>query len=120
LFLLYQFDGEIKRAEVAVNSAEEDLGRIRALARADLARSRSDLESARERVERYDQSLLQEAQRAADAAEYAYKRGALSLFDFLDAERTYRATQLGYRQALAEYLLAVEQVRQSVGTRALP
>jgi hypothetical protein len=48
------------------------------------------------------------------------RRGALSLFDFLDAERTYRATQVGYRQALADYLLAVERVRQSVGIRALP
>ena len=35
LFLFYQFDGEIKRAEIAVNSAEEDLERLRARARAD-------------------------------------------------------------------------------------
>jgi cobalt-zinc-cadmium efflux system outer membrane protein len=42
------------------------------------------------------------------------------LFDFLDAERSYRATEIGYRQALAAYLLAVEQVRQAGGTRSLP
>jgi cobalt-zinc-cadmium efflux system outer membrane protein len=53
-------------------------------------------------------------------ASYAYKRGASSLFDFLDAERNYRATPIGYRQALAAYLLAVEQVRQAVGTGSLP
>ena len=29
-------------------------------------------------------------------------------------------TQLGYRQALASYLLAVEQLREAVGTRSLP
>jgi len=106
LFLLYQFDGEIKRAEIAVNSAEEDLERIRALARADLARSRSDLESARERVERYSESLLKEAQRAADAAEYAYKRGAVGVTDLLDARRTLYATRLDAVSAQADYAKA--------------
>jgi cobalt-zinc-cadmium efflux system outer membrane protein len=41
------------------------------------------------------------------------------LIDFLDAERSYRATQLAYRQTLAAYLLAVEQLREAVGTRTL-
>jgi cobalt-zinc-cadmium efflux system outer membrane protein len=39
---------------------------------------------------------------------------------FLDAERTFRATQLAYRQAVAAYLLALEQLYQAVGTRSLP
>ena len=38
----------------------------------------------------------------------------------IDAERTYRANQLAYRQALASYMTAVEQMRQAVGTRNLP
>src|SRR5437773_2287681 len=55
-----------------------------------------------------------------DISEYAYRRGAASLLDFLDAERSYRATQLAYRQSLATYMLALEQLREAVGTRALP
>ena len=42
------------------------------------------------------------------------------VLDFLDAERSYRATQLAYRQALATYMVALEQLRQAVGTRNLP
>jgi cobalt-zinc-cadmium efflux system outer membrane protein len=42
------------------------------------------------------------------------------LLDFLDAERTYRANQLAYRQALASHMTAVEQMRQAVGSRNLP
>jgi cobalt-zinc-cadmium efflux system outer membrane protein len=42
------------------------------------------------------------------------------LLDFLDAERSYRATQLAYRQSLANYMLAVEQLKEAVGTRNLP
>ena len=68
----------------------------------------------------YRSGYLDEAQQSRDITEYAYKRGAASLLDFLDAERSYRATQLGYRQALASYLLALEQLREAVGTRSLP
>ena len=55
-----------------------------------------------------------------DIADYAYHRGGIPLLDFLDAERSYRAAELGYRQTLASYLLAVEQLREAVGVRNLP
>jgi len=68
----------------------------------------------------YTSGYLKQAQDSRDISEYAYKRGAASLLDFLDAERSYRATQLAYRQALAAYMLSIEQLRQAVGTRNLP
>ena len=68
----------------------------------------------------YRSGYLDQAQQSRDISQYAYQRGAASLLDFLDAERMYRATQLGYRQALASYLLALEQLREAVGTRSLP
>jgi len=42
----------------------------------------------------------------ATSANTLYRRGAASLLDFLDFERTYRSNQLAYRQALANYMLA--------------
>jgi outer membrane protein, heavy metal efflux system len=39
--------------------------------------------------------------------------------DFLDAERSYRATQLAYRQQLAAWALSVEQLREAIGSRSL-
>jgi cobalt-zinc-cadmium efflux system outer membrane protein len=71
-------------------------------------------------VQLYLSGYLAEAQADRDIAEYAYQRGAASLIDFLDAERSYRATQFAYRQTLASYLLALEQLREAVGTRSLP
>ncbi len=68
----------------------------------------------------YRSGYLNQAQDSRDISEFAYKHGAASLLDFLDAERSYRAIQLGYRQALASYLLALEQLREAVGTRSLP
>jgi cobalt-zinc-cadmium efflux system outer membrane protein len=71
-------------------------------------------------VQLYTSGYLKQAQDSRDISEYAYKHGAASLLDFLDAERSYRATQLAYRQALAAYMLSTEQLRQAVGTRNLP
>jgi cobalt-zinc-cadmium efflux system outer membrane protein len=67
----------------------------------------------------YRGNYLEVARRSRDISEYAYRRGAIALLDFLDAERSYRATQLTYRQTIAGYLLALEQLRQAVGTRDL-
>jgi cobalt-zinc-cadmium efflux system outer membrane protein len=67
----------------------------------------------------YKSSYLEVAQKSRDISEYAYHRGAVALLDFLDAERSYRATQLAYRQAVAAYLTALEQLRQAVGNRDL-
>ncbi len=71
-------------------------------------------------VQLYESRYLQAAEKDREISEFAYKHGAASLLDYLDAERTYRATQLAYRQALASYLTALEQLREAVGTRNLP
>jgi cobalt-zinc-cadmium efflux system outer membrane protein len=68
----------------------------------------------------YKSGYLDMAKRDLDINYYSYQHGAASLLDFLDAERTYRATELAYRQALASWFQAVEQVKEAVGTRSLP
>ena len=71
-------------------------------------------------VQLYRSGYVDAAQQSRDISQYAYQKGAASLLDFLDAERTYRANQLAYRQALASYMTALEQMRAAVGTRSLP
>jgi cobalt-zinc-cadmium efflux system outer membrane protein len=73
----------------------------------------------RDIVQLYDNGYLQQAKQSLDIAQFAYQHGAASLLDFLDAERTYRSTELSYRQALASYMTALEQLRQAVGSREL-
>ena len=65
----------------------------------------------------YRSGYLDEAQQDRDISEYAYRRGAASLLDFLDAERSYRSVQLGYRQSLASYLLAAGAAARSGGNQ---
>ncbi|MGB8835763.1 MAG: TolC family protein, partial [Candidatus Acidiferrales bacterium] len=112
--------GEIARTNYAINQAQE-------LELAASDQVLSDVLTAYEGVRDNDQVVslylggyLNDAQQSRDITEYSYKRGADSLLDFLDAERSYRATELAYRQSLASYLSAVEQLREAVGTRSLP
>jgi cobalt-zinc-cadmium efflux system outer membrane protein len=112
--------GEIARTGYAVTQAQEQEKFAQGQVLTDVKDSFENLHSNDKIVGLYRAGYLDEAQQSRDINQYAYQRGAASLLDFLDSERSYRAVQLAYRQALASYLLAVEQVREAVGTRNLP
>lgn len=112
--------GEIARAGYAVTQAQEQEKFANGQVLTDVRDAFENLHTNDQIVGLYRSGYLDQAQESRDISEYAYRHGAASLLDFLDAERSYRSTQLAYRQALASYLLALEQLRQSVGTRSLP
>ena len=112
--------GEIARTHYAISQAEETSSAASETVMTDVANAYQGVEISAQVVDLYTSGYLKQASDSRDISEYAYKRGAASLLDFLDAERSYRATQLAYRQALATYMLAIETVRQAVGTRNLP
>ncbi len=122
-FPLQIFDrnqGEIARANYAITQAQEQQKAASEQVMTDVHDAYQGLRTNDKVVTLYRSGYLDVAQKDRDISEYAYKRGAVSLLDFLDAERSYRSTQLAYRQALAAYLLAVEQLREAVGVRDLP
>ena len=94
LFTNYQYQGEIGRAEVNYNLAQDLKEQTKAFATGELTKAKADLNSAIDRVQRFDEQTLGQAQKVADAAEFAYKNGAIDVTDLLDARRTLRATQL--------------------------
>jgi len=112
--------GEIARSRFAITQAQEQEKATNGQALTDVRDAYEGLRTNDKVVTLYRSGYLEVAQKDRDISEYAYRRGAASLLDFLDAERSYRATQLAYRQALASYLLALEQLREAVGVRALP
>jgi cobalt-zinc-cadmium efflux system outer membrane protein len=112
--------GEIARTSYAMTQAQQQQQAARGQVMTDVRDAYEALQSS-DRVAQYFRSgYLDVSQKNRDISEYAYQRGAASLLDFLDAERSYRATQLAWRQTIAAYLTALEQVRQAVGTRSLP
>ena len=66
-------------------------------------------------VNLYQSGYLNQAQQSREISEFAFRQGAVSLIDLLDAERSYRNTELAYRQALANYAVALKQLRQAEG-----
>ncbi|HEX4021130.1 MAG TPA: TolC family protein [Acidobacteriaceae bacterium] len=112
--------GEIARAGFAITQAQQQAQFANGQVLTDVRDAFENLRSNDQVVSLYRSGYLDEAQQSRDISEYAYRHGAASLLDFLDAERSYRAIQLSYRQALASYLLALEQLREAVGTRSLP
>jgi cobalt-zinc-cadmium efflux system outer membrane protein len=112
--------GEIKRAGFAITQAQEQQLFASGQVLTDVRDAYEGLRANDEIIGLYRNGYLDEAQQSRDITEYAYRHGAASLLDFLDAERSYRSTQQAYRQALASYLLSLEQLREAVGTRSLP
>ena len=112
--------GEIARASYAITQAQEQLRATSGQVMTDVKDAYETVQTNDRVVQIYRSGSLDTSQRNRDISEYAYRRGAASLLDFLDAERSYRATQLAYRQALAAYLVGLEQLRQAVGSRSLP
>ena len=115
LFVGYYYEGEIRRSEVDYTSAMEALEKVRAQARTDIARAFSDLQATAERLQRYDESLLIEARRAADSAEFAYKNGAIGVMDLLDARRTLRAIQIDAASARNDHAKALAAWQAGIG-----
>ena len=112
--------GEIARTRVAIKQAQEQQTGTNGQVLTDVRDAYEGVLTNDRVVQIYRSGVLDTSQRSRDISEYSYGRGATPLLDFLDAERNYRATQLAYRQALAAYLTALEQLRQAVGTRSLP
>ena len=112
--------GEIARTHFAITQAQETQSAASEGVLTDVVDAYENLRTNDQVVKLYTSGYLKEAEDSRDISQYAYQRGAASLLDFLDAERSYRSTELAYRQALASYMLALEQLRQAVGTRSLP
>ena len=112
--------GEIARTRYAIAQSQELSSEQSSLVLTDVANSYEALRTDDQVVQIYQSGYLKQAQDSLEISRYAYQRGAGTLLDFLDAERSYRAIEFAYRQALASYMVALEQLRQAVGIRSLP
>ena len=112
--------GEILRTQYALTQAQELQSAAGDTVLSDVSDAYETVRSNDEVVELYTSGYLKAAQDSRDISEYAYKRGATSVLEFLDSERSNRAVQLAYRQALASYMTSLEQLKEAVATRTLP
>ena len=107
--------GEIARttAEIERARATHEATVRRVLAEVDTALSQ--VTSARDKLRLLRDVYLPKAKYARDTVEFAYRRGGLSLLDFLDAERAYRDTTLEHIRALGSYQAALDDLDAATG-----
>jgi cobalt-zinc-cadmium efflux system outer membrane protein len=112
--------GEIARSQAAVRQSIETEASTKVGVQADMVNAYYGLQSNEEIVNLYESGYLKQASDSRDISTYAFQRGAATILDVLDAERSYRATQLAYRQALAAQMIAMEQVNEAAGAQVIP
>ena len=98
----YRYQGEAARAQSDLKQAEFTEERVLRDARTELTRLQQDAASLTLRTASFERDIVPRATQVASQAEFAYKRGALSLTDLLDARRTLRTTQLDVLAARTE------------------
>jgi cobalt-zinc-cadmium efflux system outer membrane protein len=111
--------GEIARSQAAVKQAQETESSTQVGVLTDVVNAYYGFQTSEQVVNLFEGGYLDQATQSRDLSTYAYQRGAASILDLLDAERSYRATQLAYRQAVAAQMTAAEQVNLVVGTQVI-
>jgi cobalt-zinc-cadmium efflux system outer membrane protein len=112
--------GEIARTQYAITQSQDLLSEQNSLVLTDVQNSYEGLQTNDQVLQLYESGYLKQAEDSRNITQYAYQHGGATLLDFLDAQRSYRAIELAYRNSLAAYMTSLEQLRQSVGTRSLP
>lgn len=110
LFIFNDFSADIRRASSDLVSAQLETRRIELQLLADRLRLSHGLANARERESRLRDEALPVASRNAETTEYAFQRGAVSVLEVLDAQRTLRSVQIEVLNARADRLRAATAV----------
>ena len=114
--LFYQQQGEIAHAGADLRVQEVQVAKARAQIVSDVETALDAYRTSERLVRRMEDRLLDRAKRSRDLVELQYKKGAASLLEFLDARRTYVATNLEYLQDLTGWWDAYFQLQAATAS----
>ena len=112
--------GNIAHSQIAVRQAVEAEAAVRFAAVTDVVNAYAALATNQKIVNLYESGYLDQARQSLEITTYVYQHGAGTLLDLLDAERTYRSTELAYRDALAAAMTSLKQINFAVGKQVIP
>jgi cobalt-zinc-cadmium efflux system outer membrane protein len=114
--VLYQQQGEIKKAEANVRTQALQVQKLRAQIVNDFESAYADFTSSQALVRRMEEGqLLETAKQARDDIKLLYEKGGAQLVDYLLALATYISTNVEYFGDVAGYWTAVFELEQAVG-----
>lgn len=103
-----QADAQRRGADAQVRAAEMQ-------AVTDVEKAYQAYRLARRTLDLYSSQNLTQVEKLRSIAAFSYKEGAFSLFELLDAQRTYNQALSAYNQARADYQMSLWQLEQAVG-----
>ena len=118
--ILYRNQGEIAKAESTLTAQHVQRDKLDAQIVNDVRTAWAAFESAQVRVARMEGPLLKRAREARDLVDYQYQKGAVSLFERLEAERTFVNVNTEYDQTEADFWTALYQLEQAIGQELVP
>ncbi|MFM2087837.1 MAG: hypothetical protein RLZZ237_2706 [Pseudomonadota bacterium] len=109
--------GDIVQAEAGVTQAMLALRQAELKAETDVRTASVQLVSAQQRLARYHDGVLVDAQKVVDGIRLSYFSGNASLLEWLAAQRSADDAYQGYLQARADVAIASTQLQLAIGQR---
>jgi outer membrane protein TolC len=107
--------GEIHKQEAELVRSRENRRRTEYAVQREVRRAFDQFRVNRKIVHDYLDQYLENSQTALNGIQSLFRAGKMTVTDYLDALRAYRRIHFGYRQALAEYLNAVNNLDVACG-----
>lgn len=108
--------GRIARARLLEKAQSARTEALRLEIRQQVLQALERVKAASAVIREYEVGLLAPSQRLLDAARTGYQSGLYSVVQLLEAQRTFRAVQADYRNALADHAVARAALDRAVGT----
>ena len=115
LFLSHKFEGQINQGLAQVQQANVMLDQARLQAITDVDKAYQAYQSSQQVLQVYTTEALAKAEESFRIAEKSYQRGATSLLELQDAQRTLNQTRLAANQAYFAHHLSLYQLEQATG-----
>ena len=107
--------GEIARTQADAKRAEASREALLGQALAEVDTALATVTTEKSKVVLLRDTYLPKIRQARETIEFAYRRGGVTLLDYLDAQRTYREKSLEYLRSLSSYSTAVYTLESAVG-----
>ncbi len=111
--------GEKARTAIEINRAGKIREGIETTIYRDVDSAYASMESVASLLKPYRERYLPQSEDVRETVSFSYSKGGASLLEFLDAQKSYRDIQLNYRNLLASYLSAVNQLNLAIGKEAI-
>lgn len=113
--LFYQYQGETDKSAVNLNQARLAVEQTELAIRHEVIDALANWNSANNRVQRFETGLLDDAKTVRDSSDSAFRNGATSVIEFIEAQRNYKIVMHDYYQATINRTKAYFNLAKALG-----